>query len=545
MKKSLISLLSMLAFSNAYSMNAEQYNNVGQAGSTDNSAVSQYSNADQYQATLAAGEELRALQAQIQALESKIKQLEGAYQKSEATQKKIIAEQEKQEKVVASLPKAAPIAETVTVESEGGKPAKKFWRLFDTGTQMSISGFVKLTGIKDFSGGTRAFEGDGAAAGRYYLAARNNALKDDGTPPARSFNLHGRESRFTLETISPLNGTDLRTCLEMDFLGDGGGNDIVANGYNVRLRKAYAKLHGFTIGQDCSTFCDMTTFPELVDMNGPVGNCQIRQTQIRYSKEFGKDFLVDVAIENPESEVVAPDGTAISSSSSKASAPYTKNLRAEKRLPDFVAAVKYKQDWGHVRLAGAVRENSVRIKNDDGSTTTKNKMGYLFDLTGMLKAFGNDAIVGQIGYGAGAGRYFTETMKYATYLDANKKLHNEKAFHASIGYKHQWMEKYNLRSTIALGYIKMKHSSAFKEFIHAAVADPAADATAAEISAINTLKDTKNNINKSLFSFHANLKADITKNTQVGIEYIMAKRKTELGKSGTLRRIAFAVQVNF
>ena len=55
----------------------------------------------------------------------------------------------------------------------------------------------------------------------------------------------------------------------------------------------------------------------------------------------------------------------------------------------------------------------------------------------------------------------------------------------------------------------------------------------------------KNNINKYLLSLHLNLQADVTDNTHVGIEYIQAKRKTELGKSSTLRRLMFGVKINF
>ena len=517
MRKSLVFALSALAFSEVY-------------GS---------------EATL----ELKILQQQIKALEAKIHQLENSYKKAAPFQSKAVVAQNSHAEPAHTA--AVPVAQENTpkrLRLYHEKPTRiasvenseqffditvnrKYWRLFDTDTQMAIEGFVKLTGTKDLSGGVEGLPGDVAGSGRYYLAARNIALKGSDTPPARDFYMNARETRFAIETISPVDGHDIHMCIEMDFLGDGGGSDIISNNYNVRFRKANIQYKGFTVGQNWSAFTDMITFPEIIDRNGPVGNCQLRQTQLKYSTRVGEKFHWDFAIENPESETITPNGTLMSSCSSRGSDNngYINGIKAEKRMPDFIAAVKYKEDWGHVRLAGVLRENTIRVQN---TGSTKSRLGYAFDLTTTFKTFGNDGIIAQAGYGAGAGRYFTETMKMATYFDGNK-LHNEKALHGSFGYKHQWTEKYNLRSTLSLGYIRMLHSHALKNFIHGADTGDA------------TKERNKKAINKWLASMHVNLQANLTKYTQVGVEYMFAKRKTELNQSGSLKRFLFAVQMNF
>ena len=506
-------------------------------------------------------EELKLLRQQMKMLEAKIQQLESRYQAAPAAQSSVVSVTEAKQ-----VGKTPINAKNVTVPSENSAAAaqnqspapvenltkKKFWQIPGTNTQMSIGGFVKMTGIRDISGNvTGSLPGDTSGNGRYWLAARNIDISDKPTS-SRDFHMNARESRLFFETVTPIEGEELRTLIEADFFGDGGGSDTISSSYNPRLRKAFVQYKGFTLGQNSSAFTDMSTFPDTIDCNGPVGNCQLRQAQLKYSHNLNEDFVFDVAVENPESEAITAKGTKISSSSASSGNEYKDGIKCEKGMPDLIAAVQYNQDWGHVRIAGLARQNVIRIEN---TKETKSKMGYALDSSLLFNLTEDDGIVAQLGYGAGAGRYFTEPLLSATFYDGTT-LHNEKALHASFGYKHRWTKQYNLRSTIALGYVKMINSDALKKFANSdttAVA-PINRATSTydaivtydkAVANYNTIVSNKANITKYLMSLHLNLQADITDNMHVGIEYIQAKRKTELGKSATLRRLMFGAKIDF
>lgn len=405
------------------------------------------------------------------------------------------------------------------------QPDKKSWTLGDTSTKISLSGFFKLTGICDMSGSTGMPGDSGSGSGRNYLNARSIGLKGLDSPPSRDIYLHARETRFTIGTTSPIDGKELSTCFEMDFLGDPTASAITSNSYNFRMRKMYAKYAGFTVGQDWSTFADLETFPETVDRNGPVGNNQIRQGLIRYTINPFDKYTFDFAIENPESEFITKNGTQANTGTSTKKDPYINGIKGENRLPDFVAVMKYNFGDGYIRFAAVARRISIF---DHDKNANVNTLSGAIASNFMYKLFKNDSFVAQCGYGSGGGRYFTDALNVATYYDGNK-LHNQKEYHASAGYKHQWQEKHNIRSTIAFGYFKMVNCRELKDNYFANI----------------ITREKAYDLNTYVMSLHMNLMGNINKSTQVGIEYILGKRKTETELSGTLRRITFAVQVNF
>jgi hypothetical protein len=405
------------------------------------------------------------------------------------------------------------------------KSEEKSWTLGDTSTKVSLSGFLKLTGIYDVAGSTGLPGDSSSGSGRNYLNARSIGLKGVDGAPSRDLYLHARETRFTIGTTSPIDGKELSTCFEMDFLGDPTAASVVSNGYNFRMRKLYAKYAGFTVGQDWSTFVDIGTFPETVDRNGPVGNSQIRQGLIRYTLNAWGKYTFDFSIENPESEFVTKNGAMKNTGSSTTKEPYTNGIKGENRFSDLVASMKYDFGKGYVKFAALARRNSIL---DHDKNTHASAMGGAIASSFLYKLFKNDSFVAQLGYGYGAGRYFTDSMNAATYYDGNK-LHNQKEFHLSTGYKHQWQEENNIRSTIALGYFRLMNCKELKDNYLAGVIS----------------KENAYNLNTHVMSLHMNLMGNINKYTQLGLEYILARRKTEAGLPGTLRRITFAVQVNF
>lgn len=398
---------------------------------------------------------------------------------------------------------------------------KKYWNIPNTETFVGIEGFFKLTGICDIKGST-ALLGDATGAGQNYFTARSIGLNGLQNPNSKDFHLSARETRFSIQSLSMLENQLLRMLIEIDFLGDPTGNALVANNYNPRLRKAFLDYKNFRVGQDWSFFADLSAFPENIDRNGPAGNCQIRQPLIGYTYKID-NFDIFFSLENPESEFITRNGTKANSGSALSQAPYIENIKGKNNMPDFVLGTTFKGDFGHIRIAGLFRNNAIY---DSLENRTVNKCGYGINLSWRLKMFSNDSFYGHFNYGAGLGRYLTETLKSATYYDG-EKLHNERAVQGSFGYTHLWTKHHKIRSSLAVGFLRELHSKALKNNLRDGII-------------LNPL-----NINKYMASLHANLIGNINDQLQIGIEYILGRRKIELNQSGVLNRISFAIQLNF
>ena len=76
---------------------------------------------------------------------------------------------------------------------------------------------------------------------------------------------------------------DVMGFIEMDFWG-GGGNEIVSNSANPRIRHAFIKYKDVLAGQTWSTFMNTSAIPESADFAGAtLGLVFIRQGQVRYT----------------------------------------------------------------------------------------------------------------------------------------------------------------------------------------------------------------------------------------------------------------------
>jgi hypothetical protein len=109
-----------------------------------------------------------------------------------------------------------------------------------------------------------------------------------------------RESRVNFKVTH----NDVYGFIEWDFYG-GGGNEVVSNSSNERLRHFYIGYKNWMVGQNWSTFMPLAALPEALDFGGPhVGEVFIRQTQIRYTSGNWQ-----FAIENPETNGDGDVGT--------------------------------------------------------------------------------------------------------------------------------------------------------------------------------------------------------------------------------------------
>lgn len=213
------------------------------------------------------------------------------------------------------------------------------------------------------------------------------------------------ESRFNTKYVHG----DVTGFIELDFHG-GGGNEIVSNSSNPRIRHAFIKYKNILVGQTWSTFVNTSAFAEAADFGGPLNAAAfIRQGQIRYTHGG-----LQVSIENPESDKGDP---------------------SQDSVPDVIAKYTFKGDWGNVSIAGLARQlNTVGGESESA-------FGY--GIAGQIKTFGKDDFRFQ--YHGG------ETGRYVGVVAARDLVGEEveESTSISVAYRHFWTD--DIRSTAFYG----------------------------------------------------------------------------------------------
>jgi len=213
------------------------------------------------------------------------------------------------------------------------------------------------------------------------------------------------ETRFNAKYVHG----DVTGFIEMDFYG-GGGNQIISNSSNPRLRHAFIKYKNITVGQTWTTFMNTSAIAESADFGGPlVAESFIRQGQIRYTNGG-----LQVSLENPFSD---------------------KGDSTQDSIPDFIAKYTFKGDWGNVSVSGLARQLNT-VGGD-----TESAVG--FGVAGRIKTVGKDDFRFQV-HGGKTGRY----VSVVTARDlVGEEAEESTSFMAA--YRHFWTD--DMRSTLYYG----------------------------------------------------------------------------------------------
>ena len=296
----------------------------------------------------------------------------------------IEALQQRLAKIEAAQKEAAKKA--VTAGETGG------FKMPGSDTSISLSGYVKADIYADNRSDLgEAFDPtsirlDGVAAD-----------DDDG-----SFGIHARQSRFRLGTHTPTSFGALNTVIETDFYGDGSV---------LRLRHAYGELGPVLAGQAWSLLVDEDTAASTVDFNGPIGTFAHRSNQLRLSLPLGEGFTGQAALERSF---------------------------AGNELPAFLAALRYRADWGAVNLAGAVGRADHNVAGENEPADWQNVTAHAFhfgahlnatDATQLMATFNVTNGVGLI-WGGGTG----------TAVDASGDLQTQESMGGVAGISHSWSD---------------------------------------------------------------------------------------------------------
>lgn len=348
-------------------------------------------------------------------------------------------------------------------------------------TTVSAGGYIKLDAIyTDWSDGKNASQ-----IHQDFFLASGTAV-GNGTNDKQDFDMNARGSRLNVKTVTELdNGEKLTTFVETDFYG-GGGNQVVSNSANPRLRHAFLSYGNWTFGQTWSTFMNLGAYTETLDFVGPSdGIAFVRQALVRYTN--GK---LQVALENPETTVAGAGAT------------------DDGGIPDLV--VKYQASKA-LTVAAVVRQ----LECDNCSGTVDDSVaGYGVSISGRLPV-GNDQFNYMVNAGNGIGRYAGLGVMADAWINGTE-LEAIQSYSGYVGYKHHWNDKW--RSNAVLSVFQLADSD------YELAAPTATDSTQ---------------------SVHLNLLYSPVKNLTLGGELLHAKRELVNGTDGTQDRLQFSAKLAF
>jgi DcaP outer membrane protein len=202
-----------------------------------------------------------------------------------------------------------------------------------------------------------------------------------------------RQSRLGFRGFIPTSLGEVKTIFEFELFGTG----VDAGQTTFRLRHAWGELGQFGAGQYWSTFMDPDVFPNSIEYWGPNGIVWFRNVQFRWTPLSG-DTTVAIALERPGAS--ADQGV-------YADRIELQGVKARFPLPDLAAHVRRSGKWGHVQLAGLLRQMRWDDTNDDKYDLSGKATGWGFDLTTVLNV-GQDAFRGSFVYGEGIQNYMND-----------------------------------------------------------------------------------------------------------------------------------------
>ncbi|PAJ73241.1 porin [Pseudoalteromonas sp. NBT06-2] len=359
-------------------------------------------------------------------------------------------------------------------------------------TEVRYSGYVKLDSIwsdysDTFSDGS-IYDG----LGRDFYVPSTTPVGDGTHSPDAVFDMHARQSRFSLATLTKLDsGKPIKTKIELDFIVSPGGNERVSNSYAPRIRQAFVTYDDWLFGQAWSNFQNVSALPETLDFVGPAeGTIFVRQPQIRYTSG-----ALSFSVENPES-TISINGSRVETDDAS--------------LPDFNVKYTHKADWGHVAIAGLVRQLTYKTKSYDAE-----EGAYGVSISGRVN-MGKNNLKFMLNQGVGLGRYVGLNIAHSGVLtdDNIDTIDSTSGFAA---YQYHWNDQF--RSTMMYSFIYIDNKP--------------------------TLLNLTGNPTKFSMSYSANLLYSPEKQLTFGIEFKHAQREVENGVDGDMNRLQFSAKYAF
>jgi hypothetical protein len=263
-----------------------------------------------------------------------------------------------------------------------------------TNTSFRLRGFVRLMGLYDFNpiGSTDSFVPNTIPVPQQ---------------SGQNYNASARMSRIATETWTPTPFFEwtVHTFVEGDFF-NGPAQAAGGGGNPFRLRHAFVDFGYFRVGQQNTVFMDASTWPSVVDFQGPAGWANQRRPGARVTLPLADQLFWAGGIEQPFSDIT------------------TNGLGSNVQdIPDFATHLRYETDFGHIQIAGLLR--AVSYQPTGGEVTRRTgygmSVGTTFHPWALLigsnpvrkdnpTALERCRIIGQYTFGWGIGRYLQDTV---------------------------------------------------------------------------------------------------------------------------------------
>ena len=327
-------------------------------------------------------------------------------------------------------------------------------RVPGTTAAYKIGGFVKASLVKNK---------DPLVTQDRFIVGSIPVTTDDAAALAAELSLTANQSRLNFDYLQRSEFGNLRAFIEGDFEGSGD---------TFRLRHAFGQFRDVLAGKTWSAFYDAQAAPEDVDFEGTNGRVIVRQTQIRYFPQIGKNLQWMISLEDPNPQVTGGSGVST--------------------IPDLVTSIR--RDWfsrWHVKSAlllrqiGAIANNGVDQNGQPCepslldltcvqivSAGAKEKVtGWALTASGKVQVpwwNENDNFLFQLNYGDGIGRYLNDLNSVASLgidggqdaiIDpATGKMEALPAFGGYLSFQHWWTAR--MRSTFLVSLVNVNNLDA-------------------------------------------------------------------------------------
>ena len=317
-----------------------------------------------------------AERAEFEALRARLNQLEAQVAARAQADAQHEAEQAQHEAQQAEAPPSAPPpAEQANLD---GNPEHS----------LEVYGFAQLDAIQDFN---RVHPDWDATLRPSRIPTVDGQYGSDG-----QFIASIRQSRLGARAQGTLAGKPYEARFEFDLYGTG----VDAGQTTFRIRHAYGRWGPILAGQTNTLFMDGDIFPNVVDYWGPAGMVFVRTPQVRFTFYDRDGVTAAIAFENPSDDIDPGQLRLVSEE-------VADGIRPDEEFPDLTAAVGYKGDWGHIRLAGIARSVGYDTLGTVDNEPKGDEFGWGLNLTGSVKA-GFATFRAGVVYGEGIATYMND-----------------------------------------------------------------------------------------------------------------------------------------
>jgi hypothetical protein len=203
-----------------------------------------------------------------------------------------------------------------------------------------------------------------------------------------------RQSRLGFKAWVPTDVGELKTIFEFELFGTG----VDAGQTTFRLRHAWGELGQIGAGQTWSPFMDPDVFPNSIEYWGPNGMVFFRNVQVRWTPWQQGDSNFMIALERPG----ASGDQGVYSGRVE-----LEGIKARFPLPDISAHYRMASGWGHVQVAGIVREIKWDDTNADQYDLSGSTVGWGVNLSSNIKIDKDTARLSVV-YGEGIENYMND-----------------------------------------------------------------------------------------------------------------------------------------